>query len=237
MIPSLKIAIEFNGLIWHSEKYGKDRNYHQRKTDAAKAAGYRLIHIWSDEWRDKRAWCKAFLDRLCGAASRKVYARNCEIKELATKDARQFLDDNHLQGFRSGQHLGLFCDNELVALATHAKNSVGENELIRWCVKLGVSVVGGFSKIMKRLPLDIISFCDTAKHDAAGYLASGWKVDSVSVPSYYYTNGVDRVNRNKMQKHKLLQMPGVSGTTERELANSLGFYQIGGCKQLKLSRA
>lgn len=233
LIPSLKIGIEFNGLIWHSTKFGKKRSYHQDKTDAAAKKDVRLIHIWEDEWRDKREWCEAFITRLCKGQSRKIYARKCEIKPVETKEARPFLDANHLQGFRPGTHLGMFYEDELVALSTHGVNPKGEVELIRWCVKLGTSVVGGFSKIMKLLPDNIISFCDTAKHDGAGYLASGWKLHSETVLMYHYTNGVERINRQRFQKHKLVKMKGATGETERELAASLGFYQIGGLRQMK----
>jgi hypothetical protein len=234
VIPSKKIAIEFNGLIWHSAKYGKGRTYHQDKTDDAALAGYRLIHIWEDEWRDKRAWCEAFLDRLCGAPNRKVFARKCDLREIDSAEALPFLAANHLQGARGGCHIALFHGDELVAVATHARNSIGENELIRWCVKLGVSVVGGFSRVMKHLPKDTISFCDTAKHAAEGYFASGWKVISETPPMYFYTDGRVRNSRQKFQKHKLVAR-GAVGNTEREMATSLGFYQIGGLKQLKLA--
>lgn len=237
LIPSLKIGIEFNGLIWHSAKFGKGRTYHQDKTDRAAEAGVRLIHIWEDEWENKRAWCEAFIARLCGADSRKIYARKCTIRQVTTEIAKPFLNANHLQGFRPGTHLGMFYGEELVALATHGVNPKGENELLRWCVALGVSVVGGFSKIMKHLPDNIISFCDTAKHDAAGYLASGWKIHSETVLMYYYTNGIERINRQRFQKHKLMKMKNAQGDTERELAASLGYYQLGALKQLKLVRA
>ena len=232
LIPSLKIAIEFNGLIWHSEKVGKDRNYHQRKTDAAREAGYRMIHIWADEWEDKRQWCEAFLRRVCGAKTRKVFARKCEIKKLTTDDVKDFLDINHLQGFRGGEHLGVFHQKELVAVATWAVNSTGENELIRWCVKLDVSLVGGFSKVMKLLPKNIVSFCDTAKHDGKGYIAAGWKLLSETAPMYYYTDGKRRYARQRFQKQKLVAKGGIGGT-EKEMAASLGFYQIGGLRQMK----
>jgi hypothetical protein len=128
----------------------------------------------------------------------------------------------------------MFYNEELVAVATYGNNSSHEMELIRWCVKLGISILGGFSKIMKHLPPDIISFCDTAKHDAAGYIAAGWKIESTSPPSYHYTDGKVRLNRQRFQKHKLVKLDSTSGETEKELAASIGYYQIGGLRQLKL---
>ena len=54
---------------------------------------------------------------------------------------------------------------------------------------------------------------------------------------YYYTNGIERINRQRFQKHKLMKMKDAQGDTERELAASLGYYQLGALKQLKLVRA
>lgn len=233
LIPSIKVGIEFNGLIWHSERYGKGREYHQQKTNAAAAAGYRLIHIWEDEWENKRAWCEAFLDRVCGKHGRRLFARKCEIRQIHRDLALPFLATNHLQGARNGAHVGVFSGEELVAVATHATNSIGEHELIRWCVKLGVSVVGGFSRVLSHLPKGIVSFCDTAKHTGDGYLAAGWVLKSETAPMYYYTDGRVRIGRQRFQKKKLIKLGAGCGGTEREMAKELGFYQIGGLKQLK----
>ena len=49
VIPELKIAIEFNGSFWHNSDV-KDKFYHYRKTQRCLQKGYRLIHIWEDEW-------------------------------------------------------------------------------------------------------------------------------------------------------------------------------------------
>ena len=48
-IPEKKIAIEFNGLYWHSDKK-INKNYHLMKTNLCKEKGIRLIHIFEDEW-------------------------------------------------------------------------------------------------------------------------------------------------------------------------------------------
>ena len=229
LIPSKMLAIEFNGLIWHSEKFGKDRRYHQRKTDQAAAAGYRLIHIWADEWRDKRGWCEAFLKMQLVGPDRKFYARGCEFKPLPSKVAGDFHETYHLQGRKGGENIGAYSgDGELLAVAT-----VQGNELVRWTVKFGVVVVGALSKMMKMFGRQVLSFCDTGKHSGAGYLVAGFKLVGVSDPSYHYTDGKDRHNRIGFQKHKLLVETVAVGDTEKELAASLGFYQIGGCKQLR----
>lgn len=224
VVPSRKIAVELNGLIWHSEKYGKDRAYHQHKSDAATVAGYRLLHIWEDEWRDKRAWCEAFFRMQLVGPERKVFARTCELRKIDFSLARDFHNTYHLQGYRNGEHVGLFHKDELVAVAT-----VRGNELSRWCVKFDMIVVGGLSRAVAWFDKSLFSFCDTAKHVGTGYLGAGFTLDSMTPPTYFYTDGKQRINRMAMQRHKL----NSNGATEKDKAASLGLYQVGGCRQLK----
>lgn len=49
-VPSKRFAIEYNGDYWHSEKFGRDKEWHQRKHDEARAAGITLLHIWDSRW-------------------------------------------------------------------------------------------------------------------------------------------------------------------------------------------
>ncbi|MFW6130771.1 MAG: hypothetical protein ACOC56_06250, partial [Atribacterota bacterium] len=48
-LPDFNIAIEYNGLYWHSELNGKDRNYHLNKTNICENENIQLIHIFEDE--------------------------------------------------------------------------------------------------------------------------------------------------------------------------------------------
>ena len=52
VIPELKLAIEFNGSYWHSIEVGVIPGYHLMKTERCEQLGYRLIHIWEDEWSE-----------------------------------------------------------------------------------------------------------------------------------------------------------------------------------------
>lgn len=52
-LPDLKIAIELDGLYWHSIKF-KDPKYHLNKTEQCEAQGIQLIHIFEDEWVNKK---------------------------------------------------------------------------------------------------------------------------------------------------------------------------------------
>ena len=53
-MPKLHIAIEYNGLRWHSEEFNKDKNYHLNKLIKCNEKGIRLIQIFEDEWIEKQ---------------------------------------------------------------------------------------------------------------------------------------------------------------------------------------
>ena len=54
VVPSLKLAIEFNGLFFHCDAKKSDPMYHLHKSIECERQGYRLIQIMSDEWEKKK---------------------------------------------------------------------------------------------------------------------------------------------------------------------------------------
>lgn len=51
VIPEINLAIEFNGIYWHSIEKNYSVGYHLNKTQLCESNGYRLIHIWEDDWK------------------------------------------------------------------------------------------------------------------------------------------------------------------------------------------
>ena len=60
-IPELKLALEFNGNYWHSDAPAL---YHLKKTQLCNEKGYRLIHIWENEWDDNKAEICSKLEKI-----------------------------------------------------------------------------------------------------------------------------------------------------------------------------
>lgn len=52
-IPALKLAVEYNGLYWHSTEAGTDMYYHQQKSLACITAGISLVHIYETDTYEK----------------------------------------------------------------------------------------------------------------------------------------------------------------------------------------
>lgn len=59
-LPEHKLAIEHNGLYWHSEKFC-DKNYHINKLERCLEKGIRLITIFEDEWKNKKEQVKSII--------------------------------------------------------------------------------------------------------------------------------------------------------------------------------
>ena len=79
-IPSLNLGIEYNGLHWHSERLGKDKNYHLDKLNKCNEQGIKLIQIFEDEWINHREICESKLKQICGLNTNpKIFARTCKV--------------------------------------------------------------------------------------------------------------------------------------------------------------
>lgn len=193
----LKIGIEFNGNFWHSEIYAK-KNYHLEKSELAEKKGVFLYHIFEYEWNDERKQpiILSQLQNLIGINDNKVFARNCEIKNVSPSVANEFLENNHLQGKDiSTIRLGLYHNGELVSLMTFCKPRFNKDyqwELSRFCNKCGYSVVGGASKLFKAFCKEtegtIISYSNIAKTKGTLYEKLGFKLDHLSTPNYVWWN-------------------------------------------------
>jgi len=92
VIPSRHLAIEYDGLYWHSDDNQLDYKYHLKKTQKCSDVGYQLIHIFENEWYQKQDIVKSRLKSLLGIYDNIVYARKCEVKEVSSSTSRSFLE-------------------------------------------------------------------------------------------------------------------------------------------------
>ena len=250
LLPALNIGIEYNGLRWHSEQFGKDKNYHIEKTLQAEREGIRLIHIFEDEWLFKKEIVKSRLLNLIGKTPNKIYARKCEIREISYKESSKFLETNHIQGnVVSKYRIGLFYNNELVSLMTFgglrrnlgSKSEDGKYELLRFCNKLNTNVVGGASKMLSYFeknynPKEIISYADKRWSNGNLYYQLGFEFINNSSPNYFYVNNNKRENRFKYRKSELIKMGFDKNKTEKQIMEEQGFHRIYDCGTLKFMK-
>jgi len=252
LIKDKNVAIEFNGLYWHSELY-KDKNYHIDKKLNSIKKGINLIHIWEDDWLYKEDIVKSRLINTLGLNNTKIYARKCIIKVISSKESSIFLDMNHLQGsIKSSFNIGLFYNDELVSIMTFGKfrrclgtNSInGKWELYRFCNKLNTSVIGSFSKLLKNFensnnPDELITYInrDWSTGDNV-YVKNNFKFVSNTPINYWYFNSkeVKRKHRFNFRKDKLVREGYDKILTEKEIMYNRGFNVIWDCGSIKYSK-
>ena len=243
-LPDLNLAIEYNGLYSHSYKPWEEKeclvkgpNYHLQKTLDCEKQGIRLIHIFSDEWNYKRFIVESVLKSKLGLNER-LYARKCEIRNVGILEKNDFLNANHIQGEdKSGIKLGLYYENELVCLMTFNKSRFNRNyewELVRFCNKSGLNVVGGFSKLLKHFrgsyEGSVVSYADRRWSDGGVYFRNGFELIRVNGPGYFYVDRDYLIRHNRMKFQK--KLIGAYDCTEYEKAREMGFNKIFDCGSL-----
>lgn len=237
--PILHIAVEHNGVYWHSEDNGKDKNYHKNKTLIANRHNIRLIHIFSSEWENNKDIVKSRLLNIFGITPNKLYARKCNIRQLKSKEEKLFFDANHIQGYVASKiSYGLFIDNLLVSAISFSSprfNKKYDWELLRFASLLNYSVVGGFSRLLSFFGNNntgsVITYADVRWSTGNVYELNGFTLVGESAPGYYYTKNGSLESRVKYQKHKLKKFVDeyADNLTESEIMNNLGYSRIWDC--------
>lgn len=212
-LPDHNIGIEYDGLYWHSDKF-KHKNYHREKTKIGKQNGIDIIHIFENEWiQKKEIWQSILLSKL-GKIQNRIFARKCRVDIVDTKMERVFLDTNHLQGYTPSKICyGLYFEDVLVAVMSFSQprfNKKYEWEIVRFAGNRYCTVVGGASKLFKRFlkdysPKTILSYADNRFSSGGLYETLGFTKTHDTTPNYFYFKGKDLTlrSRHRFQKHRL----------------------------------
>lgn len=192
-IPSMSVAVEFNGLFYHTEHFGKNQNYHYSKWLKCKEQGIELIQIWEDEWRDNPTQIKRLLASKLGASQEeKVFAVNAQLVEISQERAEKFLNKNHLQGFALGsRYLALFANDMVAVMVLDEEVAAAKKTLniIRYAAS--INVVDGFTRLVSFVeeefkPSRIIGVSDNSLSDEDLYLLNGFVKTEDVLPDYTY---------------------------------------------------
>ena len=240
-------AIEVNGLYFHSYHNSmQERENTQRhldKTIDTAKRGVSLFHVTDWEWKNKQEIISSMILSKLGKSQR-IFARNCQIRQVTTKDARTFVNANHLQGFISGSHyLGLYHDNVLVMMVTAGKHRFDRKytgiELHRMCSSLGITVVGGASRLLAALKKaaggkEIVSYCDRSKSDGNGYAKIGFRRQGLSKPGFFWTDGNEVISRYLSRRNKLQQWATAYDPNKSQADNmfAMGYRRYWDCGNL-----
>jgi hypothetical protein len=242
--PELNIGIECNGDYWHSDIF-KDRTYHYKKWSRCYDKNIRLISISESEWFNKTKLYKDMLIVALQQVKTSIGARHSIITKINSKIAKDFLNNNHLQGFAQGtSHYGAYIKKELVGVMTFGwtRGTVLSRrfELKRWATKSDIIISGLFSKIFKHAHSDlkfnkVISFSDNKWFMGGLYASNNFKKSCIYGPNYqYYYNKQVFHKQHFMKSNLCKKFPHIkesidNGMTELEAVRKLGILRIWDC--------
>lgn len=229
-LPEHNIAIEYNGLLYHSfwkskhsfldnaQQESSWKNYHRDKTIACYEKGIHLLHIFENEWYNliKQDIWKSILSHKLWS-NKKIFARKTVVEEVSTQESAKFLQENHLQGSSMASlHLALKYEGEIICVLTLWKARYSTKyswEIHRIASKRYLSIVWGISKLYKYFLKNysknwdiIVSYADKRYSQGAIYETLWFQAQKDSSPNYFYFlpyKGTRLESRIVYQKHKL----------------------------------
>lgn len=255
-LPDYKVAFEFNGYLFHCSgsktEYGyggKPKYYHQLKTELCLQKGIKLYHIWED---CSDELCLSIVKVKLGLCER-IYARKCLISSVSKEIEREFLNNNHCDGYtQSVKNWALSLEGEIVCVLSLRRSFTGYYEIARFATKAGYEVVGGYSRLLNQLKeylksigvKELITYCNRDLspdsknnfYSNNGFLFEG---ESSLIMNYYSIRATDVcgrhykahevVSRFSLRKQVLIEELGdryKENMNELECAELLGFRPV-----------
>ena len=198
----------------------------------------KTIRIWEDEYLHHNEIIDSRILSLIGI-SRRVYARQTEIKTIDKEALKAFLIKNHLNVPTSGKHrYGLYHQQEVVAVAAfsrscpiHERDKIyRSHELIRYCSLLNTTVVGGLSKLINHFEKDkkpehLMTYVDREWSDGRNYQNLGFKIVATTNERMFWYSA----DKNERILDKSLfskQFDNKSGSKEWRQISTLGNIKL-----------
>lgn len=229
--------ISETGILFSTEKYSDRDSYHlgdlkvtiwKMNSNPVKSEG---LDFYESELRYKSHIVKSIIANKIGT-SKKVNARLCSVVQIGKKEGEVFFNQNHLMGFKSGvKNFALMFEGEVVScMAVSVRD--GYMDINRFANRCGLSVRGGFSRLLKHSTSElkqdtVVSFCDLRYADGRSYQKMGFELVSTT-QGWGWTDGKFLFNRlycrANMDERNL---------SESEYAKEMGLWKIRDCGQVK----
>lgn len=230
-VPSANLAIEYNGVRWHSSPGSRLRD--MKKYKNAVGHGVEIVSIFEDEWVKGRVKVeKLLMNRLGLLNPRSVRPSACEIRTVPSSEADAFYEVNHYLGkCLAPSNYGVFLDGRMIACASFkspTRQSDHSHELVRMASDHNFRVHGVWGKIITAFicdasPSSIVSFSDNRLFGGRTYEKLGFIHDGDVRQDYYWVKGSSRKHKSTLRKTNDEKS---SGKTEIELRTMQGYRRV-----------
>lgn len=155
-----------------------------------------LLQLWEDVWQTRRDQVLGRIKSILGLNVR-LHGRKGLITTIDQQQADDFLNANHIQASAKARYkFALKIDEEIVAVACFSNvrfmkrvsKEYRSVELIRFATRIGFTVTGGFTKLLKHFikiisPNDVMSYADRDWSLGNAYEQSGFKLVGATPPA------------------------------------------------------
>lgn len=186
--PEYKLAIEVNGIYWHSEQKGKDKNYHLFKTLGCYEQNINLIHVTDHECSIDLSKVEMLVKKYLMPPVYKLSNR-VEICEISSQVLSEFLQQHTFKEKNNYyQQFGLYDDSELVAvLMVNELNQIQIIELLDYKI---VNLVYIFLDYCRNIFLGQIDIIIEMKYNMLlDYTSLGCSMIGIGLPQFYNYGG------------------------------------------------
>lgn len=211
-IPSLKVAFEYDGMIWHSDRYRVDANYHLKKTEECANKGIKLYHIFEYEWINRQEIVKDKIKHIIGVHYNEYnHTGDYKIIKVNEEEAKEFNERYNLQGhITSSLYIGIYCSNELKSMLSLQKETDSKWKIVRFTNSVNndfiVNIIIDYF-IDKYKPNKIEAYEDrrwVADPNNSIYYRKDFEFVGIIPPDYGYTKGQnDYINKEKLKDSHL----------------------------------
>ena len=215
-VPERNIGIEYNGVIFHGEKFHKDKKYHVNKTNMSSYKGVNLIQIFEDEYLYRRESVLREIRNIFNTTTILPFDKNdyywkgdfIRYEVIDEYTAKDFIEFNSILEFsHKTLNLGLKNkNNDLVSILSLSKGRKVKNS---WFLKAYVCIEGIDSielgkEFFKAFcyyekPISVEAEIDLRwKYDSKELTSMGFIQNGIENPRCRYSNGsIDRCYRFK----------------------------------------
>ena len=236
-----KLAFEFNGNFWHSKHHQKT-SYHFFKYEECINKDLRLFTIFQKDWDTNKEKTINYIKQLFIKKLR-VYARKTELRKIDNTIVSNFYKKYYLNNTDTQYDIsyGLFVNDELLSAMSFSRlEKQNEWLLQKYCVKFGITILGGANKLIKYFkkefqPISITTYSDCCYFngnifDKLGFIFKGYLKDDY----YWFYNGeyiekkdcAEIILKQKYPNLYALATKEKEKTIEEFIMRKLKFYKI-----------
>lgn len=210
-LPDYKVAIECNGIYWHSGINGKNR--FKVKYNLLSKTDIQMLTFWEDDIHYNIDKIENIILRSCNLG-KKVFSNDTAIKEIDNFITKDFINNNSIKKhIESDINLGLYKNNTLLFVMTFSSNNNLDYILNQICYKDNLYVINSETLLLDYFINNykvnkIIAYCDLEIENKKLYEKLGFKLNNEKLKFNltYYNYRTTEYRINKKDVNKLLKL-------------------------------